>query len=83
MSLAVHPAAPAARPARRLGRRTATATVTVDGAGDGVTVSTVDRTDTRLGQGGVPFDRVAAQAYSSFADATVVEVGRTSNSPSR
>ncbi|MBO0676446.1 Fe-S cluster assembly protein SufD [Mycolicibacterium sp. S2-37] len=42
----------------------------------GVTVETVDRTDERLGQGGAPADRVAAQAYSSFDTATVVTVGR-------
>jgi len=53
---------------------TATATVAVDGVVDGVTVETVGRGDPRLGQGGVPFDRVAAQAYSSFENATVVEI---------
>jgi Fe-S cluster assembly protein SufD len=42
----------------------------------GVTVESVARGDTRLGQGGVPSDRVAAQAFSSFATATVVTVGR-------
>jgi Fe-S cluster assembly protein SufD len=42
----------------------------------GVTVESVTRGDTRLGQGGVPSDRVAAQAFSSFATATVVTVGR-------
>jgi Fe-S cluster assembly protein SufD len=42
----------------------------------GVTVENVARGDTRLGQGGVPSDRVAAQAFSSFATATVVTVGR-------
>ncbi|ONM50221.1 Fe-S cluster assembly protein SufD [Nocardia donostiensis] len=41
----------------------------------GVTVETVDRDDTRLGEAGVPADRVAAQAYSGFASATVVSVG--------
>ena len=45
-------------------------------AGDGVTVETVDRTDERLGKGGVPSDRVAAQAYSAFRSATVVSVGK-------
>lgn len=45
-------------------------------AGDGVTVETVDRGDERLGRGGVPSDRVAAQAYSAFSSATVVSVGR-------
>ena len=43
---------------------------------DGVRIETVGRDDARLGQGGVPFDRVAAQAYSSFESATVVTVGR-------
>jgi len=42
----------------------------------GVTVENVARGDTRLGQGGVPSDRVAAQAFSSFTAATVVTVGR-------
>ncbi|MEW1735918.1 Fe-S cluster assembly protein SufD [Nocardia beijingensis] len=51
------------------------ATVEVDAA-EGVTVETVDRSDTRLGQGGVPSDRVAAQAYSGFEQATVVSVGK-------
>ena len=54
---------------------TGQAAVTVQGAADGVSVATVPRTDDRLGQGGVPFDRVAAQAYSSFTEATVVTVG--------
>lgn len=42
----------------------------------GVTVETVARDDERLGQGGVPADRVAAQAFSSFTSATVVTVAR-------
>ncbi|MDT5074912.1 MAG: Fe-S cluster assembly protein SufD [Mycobacterium sp.] len=42
----------------------------------GVTVETVDRGDERLGQAGVPSDRVAAQAFSSFSQATIVTVGR-------
>lgn len=42
----------------------------------GVTVETVQRGDERLGQGGVPNDRVAAQAFSSFGSATVVTVAR-------
>ncbi|WP_137724553.1 Fe-S cluster assembly protein SufD [Prescottella subtropica] len=53
--------------------RSGDATVDVT-AGDGVTVETVGRDDARLGQGGVPADRVAAQAYSSFESATVVTV---------
>ena len=43
---------------------------------DGVRVETVARDDARLGQAGVPADRVAAQAFSSFTTATVVTVGR-------
>jgi Fe-S cluster assembly protein SufD len=42
----------------------------------GVTVETVQRGDERLGQGGVPSDRVAAQAFSSFSQATIVTVAR-------
>ena len=44
--------------------------------GPGVTVQTVQRGDERLGQGGVPTDRVAAQAFSSFTSATVITVPR-------
>jgi Fe-S cluster assembly protein SufD len=40
----------------------------------GVTVETVGRTDARLGEAGIPADRVAAQAFSSFTEATVVSV---------
>ncbi len=57
-------------------QRTADPAIQVSGTADGVTVETVGRDDVRLGQGGVPFDRVAAQAFSSFTDATVVTVGR-------
>lgn len=42
----------------------------------GVQTETVRRGDERLGQGGVPTDRVAAQAFSSFNAATLVTVGR-------
>ncbi len=45
----------------------------------GVTVETVQRGDERLGQGGVPADRVAAQAFSGFGNATVVTVGRNAH----
>ncbi|HEU0089999.1 MAG TPA: SufD family Fe-S cluster assembly protein, partial [Pseudonocardiaceae bacterium] len=41
---------------------------------DGVRVEQVNRQDPRLGAGGVPADRVAAQAWSSFVQATVVTV---------
>ncbi|MEU1204245.1 Fe-S cluster assembly protein SufD [Nocardia sp. NPDC005825] len=41
----------------------------------GVTAETVERTDPRLGEGGTPTDRVAAQAYSGFDAATVITVG--------
>jgi Fe-S cluster assembly protein SufD len=44
--------------------------------GPGVTVETVRRGDERLGQGGVPADRIAAQAFSSFNRATIVTVER-------
>jgi Fe-S cluster assembly protein SufD len=42
----------------------------------GVQVETVRRGDQRLGQGGIPADRVAAQAFSSFNSATLVTIGR-------
>jgi Fe-S cluster assembly protein SufD len=47
--------------------------VTID-APDGVTVETVGRDDARVGRAGTPVDRVAAQAYSAFEQATVVSV---------
>lgn len=43
-------------------------------APDGVVVETVGRGDARIGRGGTPVDRVAAQAYCSFEKATVVSV---------
>ncbi|MGW4843492.1 Fe-S cluster assembly protein SufD [Nocardia brasiliensis] len=45
------------------------------GAVEGVRVETVGRDDARLGTAGTPADRVAAQAYSGFEQATVVSVG--------
>ena len=54
---------------------TGTATIEVSER-PGVTVESVRRGDTRLGQGGVPADRVAAQAFSSFNSATIVTVAR-------
>ncbi|MQA16280.1 MAG: Fe-S cluster assembly protein SufD [Pseudonocardiaceae bacterium] len=39
-----------------------------------VKVETVGRGDPRLGDGGVPADRVAAQAWSSFSEATLLTV---------
>ncbi|MFT7839060.1 Fe-S cluster assembly protein SufD [Saccharothrix sp. BKS2] len=41
-------------------------------AAEGVTAETVGRDDRRLGVAGTPGDRVAAQAWSSFAEATVI-----------
>ncbi|OBJ98081.1 Fe-S cluster assembly protein SufD [Mycolicibacterium fortuitum] len=57
------------------GRPTGSAGITVTER-PGVIVETVGRDDKRLGEGGVPTDRVAAQAYSSFETATVVTVKR-------
>ncbi|GLZ52325.1 Fe-S cluster assembly protein SufD [Actinomycetospora sp. NBRC 106378] len=42
----------------------------------GVRVEHAERGDARLGDGGVPADRVAAQAWSSFTTATVVTVAQ-------
>jgi Fe-S cluster assembly protein SufD len=53
-----------------------TAPVVVE-AGAGVTVEIVDRGDSRLGEGGVPADRVAAAAWSAFRGATLVTVDGT------
>ena len=43
-------------------------------APDGAVVETVGRDDVRLGAVGTPGDRVAAAAYSGFAEATVLTV---------
>ena len=56
-------------------RATGSATIAVSEQ-EGVHTETVRRGDERLGQGGVPADRVAAQAFSSFNSATLVTVGR-------
>ena len=50
-----------------------TVTLEVDAAPE-VEVETVARDDARLGQAGVPADRIAARAWSSFEKATVVTV---------
>lgn len=59
---------------------TGSATITV-AERPGVTVETVRRGDERLGDGGVPADRIAAQAFSSFNHATIVTVDQTSDEP--
>lgn len=46
-------------------------------AGGGVTVERVGRDDPRIGEGGTPADRVAAAAWSAFADATLVTLEGT------
>lgn len=51
------------------------ATITVS-EHPGVTVESVSRGDARLGEAGIPSDRVAAQAFSSFDTATIVSVAR-------
>lgn len=56
-------------------RATGSAEISVSGQ-PGISVETVRRGDQRLGQGGVPADRVAAQAFSSFNSATLVTVER-------
>lgn len=57
------------------GSATATGTATIEVAvPDGVRVEDVARDDARLGEAGAPADRVAAQAYSSFASATLIDV---------
>ena len=44
---------------------------------DGATVETVGREDARIGEGGVPADRVAAAAWSAFTEATIVTLDGT------
>ena len=70
-------------PLERLrGLHDGTAVATGDGvkvvveAPSGVTVETVGRDDARIGKAGTPVDRVAAQAYSSFQQASVVTVAK-------
>ncbi|MET8610715.1 Fe-S cluster assembly protein SufD [Streptomyces misionensis] len=70
-------------PLERLrGLHDGTAAATGDGvkvdvqAPEGVTVETVGRDDARLGRAGTPVDRVAAQAYSAFEQASVVTVAK-------
>jgi Fe-S cluster assembly protein SufD len=53
------------------------ALVEITGAGEGVTVERVGLDDPRIGEGGVPADRVAAQAWRAAADATVVTLEGT------
>ena len=53
-----------------------TAAVDVE-AGQGVTVEIVERDDPRIGEGGVPADRVAAAAWSAFSGGTVVTLDGT------
>ena len=43
---------------------------------DGVTVETVGTDDDRIGRAGAPRDRVAAQAFSSVEEATVITVAK-------
>jgi Fe-S cluster assembly protein SufD len=50
-----------------------TATVTVEGG----SAETVGRSDPRLGAGGVPADRIAAAAWSSFREATILTLDGT------
>ena len=45
--------------------------------GPGVSVETVTRGDARIGEGGVPADRVSATAWSSFTEATLVTLTGT------
>ncbi|SFE20383.1 Fe-S cluster assembly protein SufD [Actinopolyspora alba] len=57
------------------GSAEATGSLDVEVSGDSaVKVETVDRSDERLGTAGAPADRIAAQAWSSFTEATVVTI---------
>ena len=57
------------------GSAVATGEITLDtDAAPELKIETVGRDDERLGAAGVPSDRIAAQAYSSFTKATVVTV---------
>ncbi|MCT2583300.1 Fe-S cluster assembly protein SufD [Actinophytocola gossypii] len=56
------------------GTAVATGSLSVEVDGADVRVETVGRDDDRLGQAGTPADRIAAQAYTSFTEATVITV---------
>ncbi|MHA6800411.1 Fe-S cluster assembly protein SufD [Bounagaea algeriensis] len=56
------------------GSAAATGALRVEVDGPEAKAETVGRNDSRLGSGGAPSDRVAAQAWSSFTEATVVTV---------
>ncbi|MEW2504430.1 Fe-S cluster assembly protein SufD [Amycolatopsis sp. CA-161197] len=57
------------------GTAVASGEITLDAdAAPELKIETVGRDDARLGEAGVPSDRIAAQAYSSFTQATVVTV---------
>lgn len=56
------------------GSAAATGSLRVEVGGDAARVETVGRDDQRLGTAGAPADRIAAQAWSSFTEATVVTV---------
>ena len=57
------------------GSAVATGEITLEAeAADELKIETVGRDDERLGAAGVPSDRIAAQAYSSFKQATIVTV---------
>src|SRR5262245_1227627 len=58
------------------GTAVASGELAVEVGGPDVRVETVGRDDERLGQGGTPADRIAARAYSSFVNATVITVPR-------
>ncbi len=53
------------------GSANATGSITVEVTGGSATAETVGRDDARLGAGGVPADRVAAQAWSAVTEAKV------------
>src|ERR1044071_7294190 len=57
------------------GSATASGSATVDhDAAPELKIEQAGRDDERLGVAGVPSDRIAAQAYSSFTEATVITV---------
>ncbi|GAB2754296.1 Fe-S cluster assembly protein SufD [Salinifilum aidingensis] len=56
------------------GSAVATGSLRVEVDGPEAKAETVGREDSRLGDGGVPADRVAAQAWSAFTEATIVTV---------
>ncbi|GAB3134631.1 Fe-S cluster assembly protein SufD [Tsukamurella serpentis] len=57
-------------------RADGTVAITAESTPDGVVLETIAKGDARLGEAGAPFDRVAAQAFTSMTEAAVLTVAK-------